>query len=245
MNINSVGIIGYGKFGKLLYELIHRANPSVEIKVFSRNPIKGETQFSSLEEICKSDLVIPAVPVSSLKPVLSEISTHIHSNGIVMDVSSVKEFPVKLMKNMLPKTVTIIGSHPLFGPGTVEKLKNMYDLKIVMSCIQGDQILYRNVQQLFKNINLTIIEMIPEEHDKLMSKSQFISHIIAGILKDYQFQKTSVDTNSAQLLHDFETMIQADTQLLQDMFIYNQFCKLEFEKFETSYNNIKSLLIHS
>ena len=37
-------------------------------------------------------------------------------DALVIDVCSVKEYPVRLMKELLPERVSILATHPMFGP---------------------------------------------------------------------------------------------------------------------------------
>ena len=37
-------------------------------------------------------------------------------NAVIVDVCSVKEYPVQWMRELLPANVSILATHPMFGP---------------------------------------------------------------------------------------------------------------------------------
>lgn len=241
--IKSIGIIGHGKFGKIFLSMLEKIFPSVEIKINSRSDSPDSKQFFTIEETINADLIIPVVPIIAFEEIIKSISKNINPEAIVMDVCSVKEYPVEVMRNNLPATVTIIASHPLFGPGTIEKLGgSVQNLKIVMSFISGSKDKFNEIKKSFENNKLQVMEMDPKSHDQLMAKSQFIAHLTAGVLNNLSFAETIIDTKSAETLHEFMAMIQPDPKLLKDMFRYNSYCLTELEKFKNANESIIKLL---
>lgn len=240
-SIKSIGIIGHGKFGKLLESLLEKIFSSVQIKIYSRNETIDSKKFFILDEVIKSDLIIPAVPIESFEEIIKTIAKDINLEAIVMDVCSVKEYPVKVMKDNLPVGVTIIASHPLFGPGTIEKLGSFDNLKVVMSFVSGNKNKFKEIKSAFMN-HLEVIEMNPEDHDKVMAKSQFIAHLTAGVLNNLSFSESVADTKSVVILHEFMAMIHPDPMLLKDIFQYNSHCMVELEQFKNANKSVIELL---
>ncbi len=242
-SITTIGIIGHGKFGILLESILKKVSPSMPVKIFSRKAAVDSERFYTLEETVSCDLIIPVVPIHSFEEVIKSISTKIHDDAVVMDMCSVKEYPAAIMKKYLSENITIIAGHPLFGPGTLEKQNGDFTgLKIVMFFISGNRSRFSEVQSLFADQEFKIIGMNPEDHDKQMAKSQFIAHVTAGVLNTAGFGKTMVDTKSAEVLHDFMTMIQPDIELLKDMYRYNPYCKPQLKTFEEANKQIINLL---
>ena len=107
-----IGIIGFGRFGKLTarylaedFEVLvyHRTDKSTEIK-------KCGASTASLEEVCRQKIVILCVPISKLQEVLVEIGPLLKEGTVVVDVCSVKVFPVQWMQAALPETVSILAT---------------------------------------------------------------------------------------------------------------------------------------
>src|SRR3990167_1776621 len=237
--IKTVGIIGYGRFGLLLESLIKKIRPSIDLKVYSRNISPDLKHFFSFEDTAQCDLIFPAVPISAFENVIKMISKTIKVNSIVMDICSVKVHPIKIMKKYLPQGVTIIATHPLFGPQTVQILKNkLSGLSIVMQFVRGDKSKYEDVKKIFKDLDLKIIEMDATSHDKYVAKSQFPAHIIGNIAAGINLLPQVTDTKSNEALNNFLIMIQADPKLLIDIYRYNPYCKKELQKIERSFESV-------
>ena len=236
IKIKSIVIVGYGRFGLLLESLIKKIRPSIDLKVYSRNISPDLKRFFSFEDTAQCDLIFPAVPISAFENVIKMISKTIKENSIVMDICSVKVHPIKIMKKYLPQGVTIIATHPLFGPQTVQILKNrLSGLSIVMQFVRGDKSKYEDVKKIFKDLDLKIIEMDATSHDKYVAKSQFPAHIIGNIAAGINLLPQVTDTKSNEVLNDFLIMIQADPKLLIDIYRYNPYCKKELQKIERSF----------
>ena len=70
--MKKAGIIGYGRFGKVLADLLIN---QYEVKIY--DPGNKAGKFSaSLEEVLESVVVFVAVPISAFKEVIQEISKY-------------------------------------------------------------------------------------------------------------------------------------------------------------------------
>jgi prephenate dehydrogenase len=119
--MKKVGIIGYGRFGKVLVDLLSK---EYEITIYdSRNISNESVKLCSLDEVLQSIMVFIAVPIRSFKDVVKEISQYKLYNTTIIDVCSVKLYPVEIMEKYLPKHVGILASHPHFGPDSYSPFK--------------------------------------------------------------------------------------------------------------------------
>jgi len=118
-----IAIIGYGRFGKLAaYYLKKDFNVFVCEK--KNTHIESGIKKVSLREAAEKQNILLAVPINQLKAVLHAITPSLRNSALVIDVCSVKEQPLKWMKTILPTHVSILGTHPLFGPdSTTDGLK--------------------------------------------------------------------------------------------------------------------------
>lgn len=241
--MKQIGIIGTGRFGMVLESIFKNIIPNAKIKFFSRSQLPDSVRLFTFKEVISCDLIIPAVPIHSFEEVIKNIANQINSHAIIMDVCSVKMYPVQILKKYLAKDITIIASHPLFGPGTIKHRNgDTTDLKWVVSFISGDKDKYKQIVSFLKKAHFKVITMSPDKHDQHMAQSQLISHIMAKILTELPFTKTPVDTKTTELLHEFLTMIQLDKRLLKDIFTYNSYCKEVLEKFMKTSNTINKFL---
>ena len=219
-----IGIIGFGRFGQLIARLlkndfdIYVANRSDK----SRIARKLGVNYVSLEEAASKDIVIIATSISSLEDVLKKIKKCLKKNAVVIDVCSIKEKPAKLMKKILPKTVDIIGAHPLFGPDAFPILKRK---KIVLCPIRTDK-LSKIKSYLKKKKKIEVIITTPEKHDREIAKSLCLVHFIGRALIDNKIDKLEIDTYSYNKLLEILNIVRNDSkQLFIDMNRMNKYSK--------------------
>ncbi|MGD9350321.1 MAG: prephenate dehydrogenase/arogenate dehydrogenase family protein, partial [Desulfobacterales bacterium] len=109
-----IGIIGFGRFGKLTARYLAE---DFEVVVYNRSDKSTEikrcgARTASLRDVCRQKIVIICVPISVLQDVLAEIEPLLQEGAVVVDVCSVKVYPVRWMQAALPETVSILATHP-------------------------------------------------------------------------------------------------------------------------------------
>ena len=238
-----IGIIGFGRFGKLLTKYLsqylqvyvfNRSDKTEEIKEYDAVP-------SSLEEICKKDIVIPSVPISQFESILNKIKHLLKKTSLVIDVCSVKEYPVKLMKDMLPENIQILATHPIFGPDSA--LNSLEGRKIVLCKVRISDLLYEEIKTILEGKGLIVIEATPEEHDKEIARSLLLTHFIGRGLINFGAAETEIDTEGyKRLMYILETVENDTTQLFEDMNIYNKYSPKIRDDFIKSLNIINNRL---
>lgn len=114
----TLGLIGYGRFGRLAARYLARHAPVLVYDKHSRAlpSGRGRIRRGSLVDVASQPVVVLAVPISSLRTVLRSIRTHVLPGALIIDVCTVKVKPVQWMKDYLPPSVYLLGAHPLFGP---------------------------------------------------------------------------------------------------------------------------------
>ena len=92
--MNSIGIIGFGRFGKILANILQKG---FAIKAYDPKPI-GEfpgVEFTDLESILKEKVIFVAVPIRQFESLVKEISPHL-SEGTMCAL--LKHIPSKSWK---------------------------------------------------------------------------------------------------------------------------------------------------
>ncbi|MEM7462255.1 MAG: prephenate dehydrogenase, partial [Pseudomonadota bacterium] len=164
-DVKSIGILGFGAFGRLVAEYLH---PYFEITVSDPQILPGDhlehgMHVGSPADVAKADLVILAVPIEVLASSIRELRPHLRPGAIVADVTSVKVEPVKVMKELLPADVEIVGTHPLFGPQS--SFDGIVDRKIAICPVRGSSA--RRIAAFLRYVlKLKVYITTPEEHDK-------------------------------------------------------------------------------
>ena len=206
----SVGIIGFGAFGRLVALHIGR-----HFDVFAYDLSHGLSdeaarlgvKLTSLDTAARCDVVVVATPVSRCEEIVTAIASLCRPGALVIDVGSVKVQPAELMGRILPGHVNIVATHPLFGP---ESARNgIKDLKIAVCPIRG--VGHRPLATfLRRQLGLQVIVTTPQEHDREAATVQGLTHLIAKVLLDMGPLPTLMTTPSFDLLTEAISMVQHD-----------------------------------
>lgn len=222
----SLGIIGIGQFAEFL--IPHLKPYFSEIYIASRSD-KGdvarklEVAQAPMETVAAQDVVMLAMPISQITPVLREIRGHVKEGAIVMDVCSVKVFPIKEMKKTLPKSVGILGTHPLFGPQSGKN--GIKGLQIVLCPERIKDNDYKSIRKIFRDMGLDVKEASAKRHDEVMAYTQSLTHFFSRAAgKIIPFEDFAFTTPSAKRLKDIIFEVKDDSpQLFIDMQTLNPY----------------------
>jgi prephenate dehydrogenase len=221
-----IGIIGFGRFGRLMAGYLAR---DCKVKVFNRSD-KTEAivgigaEPATLKAVCRQKTVILSVPISTLQETLKRIAPLLQPETLVIDVCSVKVYPVEWMKELLPPSVSLLGTHPMFGPDSAAK--SLLDRKIVLSRVRIDDERYQKVKKYLVGKGLNVIETTPEEHDRQIAVSLALTHFIGRGLDEFGAEELAIDTEGyKRLLHILGVVTHDTWQLFRDMYRYNPYAR--------------------
>jgi len=117
----------------------------------------------------EADVVIVSVPIRVTEEVIRRVGPLVREDGLLMDVTSLKEAPVRTM--LEASRCEVIGAHPMFAPsvGSVHR-------QVVALCpARGDR-WPGWVRGVLLGQGGEVIECTPEEHDRAMSVIQVLRH---------------------------------------------------------------------
>ena len=225
--MNTIGIIGFGRFGKILAQVL-----STSYSIIIHDPeYKGkEFPHKTIEEVLKCEIIFIAVPIREFKNTVKSISQFKMYNATIIDVCSVKIYPVDIMVKYLPENVGIIASHPMFGPDSYSPFR---ELKMVMSPVRDIYSKYDKLVATFTSQSISIVEMTPEEHDRDAAMSQGITHFMGRVLKESGVSSTKINTlGFNELLGVIEQTCNDSWDLFLDLQNYNPFTNEMVKKIE-------------
>lgn len=226
-NKKQLSIIGFGQFGRFIAKIL---KPHFKITATSKSDYsdlakKMGIKFASLQEaVQNADIIILTMPISACKETIKNISPFLKKKALVIDTCSVKKTPVEAMKKYLPYDTEIIASHPLFGPQSGKN--GIKGLKIVIWPVRIKKETYKKVKSFLKIIELKIMEMSPEEHDKTIALFQALTHFIAkGAVKLNLPVAKFLTPSSLKLLSAINDIKDDSESLFYDMQKFNPYAK--------------------
>ncbi|MHA1132168.1 MAG: prephenate dehydrogenase/arogenate dehydrogenase family protein, partial [Candidatus Helarchaeota archaeon] len=160
---------GTGGMGQLF---VKELKPYADILIISRSLEKAKhvaerlgVQGGCLEDSHDADIVIVSVPIEYTYETCKQLLSIVKPKSLIIDIAAVKTH-LKSITDLLPKTVSYISMHPLFGPEGSFK-----DYNVVLVPIKADVWLPK-IQELLLTLGAQISTVSPEEHDLIMSKIQ-------------------------------------------------------------------------
>ncbi len=234
-----VGIVGFGRFGQLVARFLSK---EFAVVVYSKLlpkklPQNIRIRFGTLRDISQSQIVIFCVPIRNFKESIKEVSPFLKKGTLVVDVCSVKKHPVEVMKRYLPRDVDILGTHPLFGPNSVQH--GLKGLCIVLSPVRISKTRLATVKHWLKKKKLRLITMLPDKHDRLMAKTHVMAHLIGRALHKINAKKTPIETPTFRKLLEAEEMVSRDTRELSlDIYRFNPYARSACRKFKKAFSKL-------
>ena len=241
----SLGIIGVGQFSeffiphlKPFFSEIYITSKSDKSELAKKLGVKNST----LDEVCTQDVIMLAMPISQIEEVLKSIKDKIGVDAIVMDVCSVKDFPMKEMKKILPKNTQILGTHPLFGPQSGKN--GVKDLQIVLCRERIEEKNFREIKNIFVKMGLQVKETTAQRHDEIMAYTQAITHFFSrAAAQTIPFEDFEFTTPSAKRLQNIINEVKDDLkELFIDMQTKNPYATKIRKKFLKELNKINEEL---
>jgi prephenate dehydrogenase len=220
----TIGLIGYGRFGA--FAAAHAARRAdivvYETRRIPRSSLPKRVRRGTLSEAAAQEVVILAVPVSSMQRVLRRIRPHLRPGAIVIDVAAVKSAPVAWMKQLLPPDIEILGTHPFFGPDSGRD--GLAGLTIVLCPVRvKGRTLARVLTELHRS-GLETLFMSPVEHDRLMAETILLTQYVGRLVHRLGIRRWPPLTRNYERLLGLVETVRSDTPgLLADMIAHNPF----------------------
>jgi len=237
--MKSIGIIGLGRFGKVLASILQKGYKVSAFDIENNTSLPG-VEFCDIEKIINEEVIFIAVPIRHFKSLIIDIAPRLKSGTTIIDVCSVKSYPVKIMTNYLSTDIGIIATHPMFGP---DSFLTNNKLKMMMHSVNDINNQFNIWKEFFTNQNVDIIKMSPDEHDRLAAKSQGVTHFLGRMLKQFGIDKTPIDTQGFKDLLDLVEQTCNDTwDLYTDLQIYNPYTMKIISKLRQSTESLDEQL---
>ena len=234
------GVFGFGRFGQMV---VRELEPHGEVVVHDPgNPPAFPVRKVSLEEAASARSVILAVPIRAIDDVLRSVSPHLQPGTLVLDVASVKTYPLTWMGAILPPHVDFVGTHPLFGPDSAKTGISGHRIVLVPGRIEPLRL--DRMHRFLHRIGLRTVSTTPEAHDRAMARTQALTHWLGRALNDFGAGPESIDTHGYRLLLQVATWAGRDRrELFEDMHRFNPFATEVRTRFRTALDLLDAELV--
>lgn len=210
----SFGILGFGAFGRFMAQHL---SPWFHVKVWDRRSAlevgltnTASVELAPLDQVAACDIVAFAVPWESLAEAVTAAAPYLRPDTLVVDVVSVKSGPAELLPRLLPDTVDILCTHPLFGPQSGKD--GISGMRIVLCPVRIGQKRYHDVVDFLNDkLGLLTLRVTPERHDREMAKVQAVTHFMSRALREIGLKPSPMATKAYEKLQEFSSILLSDS----------------------------------
>jgi prephenate dehydrogenase len=121
-----------------------------------------------------ADRIMICVSISAFEEVVKKIGPSIHDGQVVMDICSIKEFPVRAMHENI-KHGLVLGTHPVFGPGS----KGVKHKAYILTPTNDTEMKFADsFKKWLEKEEAHVFIMNPKKHDQLISVVLGLPHFL-------------------------------------------------------------------
>ena len=182
------------------------------------------------DKISSSDIFFLCTPVGNFKNILLELEPFLKRGSIITDVGSVKNIFNNVISRRIKKIADIVPGHPIAGTefsGAKNAKKELFRNKWCILTPESKKKSTMIIKNLWKDIGMKVSIMKADEHDKVMSITSHLPHLIAftivGSALNYSPKRKKQLLNfSAGGFKDFTRIASSDPKMWKDIFITNR-----------------------
>ena len=126
------------------------------------------------EAVKAADRIMICVSISSFESIVKRIGPLVQEDQVVMDICSVKDFPVRVMHENIKRGL-VLGTHPVFGPGSKGVKHKTY---ILTPTNEKESEYAEEFRKWLEKEEAHVFVMTPKKHDELMSVVLGLPHFL-------------------------------------------------------------------
>jgi prephenate dehydrogenase len=196
-----ITIIGVGLLGGSIGLAVKRRKLARQTAGFVRRAASlkdceraGAVDFATtdlLAAVWDADLVILCTPLAQMRSRVREMLPALKRGAIVTDVGSVKASVVGELESLIQKSSAhFVGSHPMAGAEKTGVSAARADLFANTVCIvtptrKTNRAALKNIGRFWRAVGSRVLELKPEIHDALVSRSSHLPHVVAAALASH------------------------------------------------------------
>jgi len=188
-------VIGLGLIGGSMALDLRKAGLVTELTGIDSNPEHTNLALqlglvdkidTDKHSVSSADLVVLAIPVSSLCKLLPSILEAVKKDAVVIDAGSTKSLICRAVSGHKNRE-QFVASHPIAGTensGPSAAFEGLFKSKTNIICEKSKSSAYalKVAQRVFDGLGMNTIFMEPEEHDKHVAYVSHLSHVSSFLL---------------------------------------------------------------
>ena len=260
--IDEITIIGPGLIGSSLGLALKSKKIVKKIVGIdkSKNNLKDALNNNSIDEsrniidqrVSKSEFIFICTPVSFIDEIVSKLVPFVSKKNFITDTGSVKNIFKKSTIKNISAISNFIPGHPIAGTensGAKNAFNGLFEGKwCILTPIDEKDKNIKKLSALWKYIGMEIATMPVDEHDKIMSITSHLPHLIAFTIVNTAFKidikkKKELINFSAGGFKDFTRIGSSDPKMWTDIFISNnKYLISTIDDFINDLKNFKGLI---
>ena len=260
--IDEITIIGPGLIGSSLGLALKSKKIVKKIVGIdkSNNNLKDALNNNSIDEsrniidqrVSKSEFIFICTPVSFIDEIVSNLVPFVSKKNFITDTGSVKNIFKKSTIKNISAISNFIPGHPIAGTensGAKNAFNGLFEDKwCILTPIDKKDNNIKKFSALWEYIGMEIAIMPVDEHDKIMSITSHLPHLIAFTIVNTAFKidikkKKELINFSAGGFKDFTRIGSSDPKMWTDIFISNnKYLISTIDDFVNDLKNFKRLI---
>lgn len=190
-----IGVIGIGLIGGSLAKSLKQTKLVKEVIGFdlNENHLQTALELSLVDRIVdqqelirQADVILLTIPVNAAKNTLPQLLSAMNSNQVIIDFGSTKEGICQAVGEH-PNRSLFVAAHPIAGTentGPSAAINGLFNEKVSIICEseKSSAFALSCAQNIFNVLNMRVLFMTPEEHDRHIAYVSHLSHISSFVL---------------------------------------------------------------
>ncbi|MFL2660982.1 MAG: prephenate dehydrogenase [Alphaproteobacteria bacterium] len=238
---NEITIIGPGLIGASLALALKEKKISKRIVGIdqSQKNLNDALKIKAIDEdrklidikVQKSEIIFICTPVGCINEIIEELAKYTLPSQILSDVGSVKNIFSKRILELSKQKYLLVPGHPIAGTehsGAVNAQVDLFKKKwCILTPVNNQKKSLKLIADLWKKIGMRVSLMTMKEHDKIMSITSHLPHLIAFTIVGTAFNLNIKNKNklinfAAGGFKDFTRIGSSDPRMWTDIFIKNK-----------------------
>ena len=180
--LQTTAILGFGRFGRALSELLLDAGH--EVRAFDPLvQVPPSMRVDSLQGLVHgAGKVVLALPIAEIAERHARAAPASRPSHLLVDVASVKHGPVRTLTEILGREVPWVATHPLFGPTSIALGERPLVTVVCPNPLHPEAA--AEARSFFISLGSEVIEQDPAAHDRAMASTHALAFFVAKGLID-------------------------------------------------------------